>query len=93
MGWKIEITPEAEAGLEKLGTAEARRILSFLHTRLQNMENPRDSGKLLKGVLREFWRYRVGDYRILCRIEDNVLTVFVVQIEHRSKVYNRKRKK
>ncbi len=90
MAWKIDLTPEAAAQLGKLGTAEARRILKFLHERLPGRKDPRELGEALKGVLRAYWRYRVGDYRILCRIEDNVLTVLVVQIEHRSTVYKRR---
>ena len=90
MVWKVEITPEANAELKKLGTAEAQRILKFLFERLQNKENPRETGELLKGNLREFWRYRVGDHRIFCRLEDGIVTVFVVHIGHRREVYKKK---
>jgi addiction module toxin, RelE/StbE family len=89
MAWKIEITQEARAELKNLGTAEARRILKFLYERLQNRENPRETGETLKGNLRDFWRYRVGDYRILCRLEDGIVTVLVVQIAHRREVYKK----
>ena len=90
MAWKVEITPEANAALKKLETAAAQRILRFLFERLQNREDPREIGESLKGNLREFWRYRVGDYRLLCRLEDGVVTVFVVHIGHRRAVYKRK---
>ena len=90
MAWKVEITPEANIDLKKLGTAEARRILTFLFERLQNTENPRVTGEPLKGNLREFWRYRVGDHRILCRLEGGIVTVFVVHIGHRREVYKKK---
>lgn len=91
MAWKIEFTPEAEAGLAKLGTTEARRVLKFLYDRLQKRKEPREIGESLKGNLRDYWRYRVGDYRIICRLEDSVVTIFVVHIEHRSKVYKRRK--
>jgi mRNA interferase RelE/StbE len=90
MAWNVELAPEAKAQLNKLGTAEARRILGFLHERLRIREDPREIGKALKGVLKAYWRYRVGDYRIICRIEDKRMTVLVVQIDHRSVVYKRK---
>ena len=89
MAWKVEITPEANAELKKLGTTEAQRILKFLFERLQIRENPREIGEALKGNLRDFWRYRVGDYRILCRLDDGIVTVFVVHIAHRSEVYKK----
>ncbi|MCL1939271.1 MAG: type II toxin-antitoxin system RelE/ParE family toxin [Desulfovibrionaceae bacterium] len=90
MAWKVEITPEANAELKKLGTAEAQRILRFLFERLQSREDPREIGESLKGNLREFWRYRVGDYRVFCRLEGGIVTVFVIHIGHRREVYKKK---
>lgn len=89
MAWKVEITPEASAELKNLGTTEARRILKFLFERLQNRDDPRKIGEALKGNLREFWRYRVGDYRLLCRLEDGIVTVYVVHVAHRREVYKK----
>jgi mRNA interferase RelE/StbE len=89
MAWRIEVTPEANADLKRIGIPDAQRILKFLFERLQNRENPREVGKPLKGNLREFWRYRVGDYRILCHLEDGKLCVLVVRIAHRREVYER----
>ena len=87
MAWKVEITPDARAALKRLGATEAQRVLKFLFERLQGRDNPREIGEALKGNLREYWRYRVGDYRIFCRLEDNIVTVFVVHIGHRREVY------
>jgi mRNA interferase RelE/StbE len=87
LDWQIEITEDAEKLLAKMGATEAKRIVKFLKGRLQQAENPRASGDALKGTLRDYWRYRVGDYRIICRIEDNILTVFVVHVGHRREVY------
>lgn len=87
MAWTIELTPEANAQLKKLGSVEAQRILKFLFERLQNREDPRQIGESLKGNLREFWRYRIGDYRLLCHLHDEQLLVLVVQIAHRREVY------
>ena len=89
MAWKVDITPEARAVLRRIGTTDAQRVLKFLFERLQNRENPRIIGEALKGNLREFWRYRVGDYRIFCRLEDSIVTVFVVHIGHRREIYKK----
>ncbi len=85
MAWQIKLTPAAEKQLGKLDAQAARRILFFLKDKVA--QDPRASGKPLQGSLREFWRYRVGDYRILAKIHNDQLLVLVVQIGHRSKVY------
>lgn len=87
MAWKVELAPAAKSSLDRLGKAEARRILKFLFDRLQRRENPRELGGPLKGMLREYWRYRVGNYRIICRLDDGHITVLVVDIGHRSVIY------
>jgi mRNA interferase RelE/StbE len=87
MAWKVNITPGARADLKKIGGAEAQRIVQFLYERLQFRENPRETGEALKGNLREYWRYRVGDYRILCRLEDDIVTVYVILVGHWREVY------
>jgi len=86
MAWTVELTPEAHASLKNIGAADARRILKFLN-RLEGRDNPRGIGASLKGSLREYWRYRVGDHRLFCRLEDKVVTVFVVHIAHRREAY------
>jgi len=88
MGWKVEFDRAAEHELDKLDPQIARRILTFLHSRVAVMENPRSIGEALKGSkLGEFWKYRVGDYRIICSIEDNILKILVVRIGNRREVY------
>lgn len=87
MAWQIEFTPDAEKQLSKIDRQSSKRIVSFLRERIATSENPRSLGKALKGVLREFWRYRVGDHRIICRIEDDRLLVLVVRVAHRREVY------
>ena len=85
MTWKIEFTPASLKQLKKAGPENGRRILSFLRSRVAT--DPRAHGTLLKGALREFWRYRVGDFRILARIEDERVLVLIVRIGHRKDVY------
>jgi mRNA interferase RelE/StbE len=87
LAWQIEFTTEAEKQLAKIDRQSAQRIVNFLRERIATTENPRSLGKSLKGVLREFWRYRVGDYRIICRIENDRLLVLVVRVAHRREVY------
>ncbi|MBF0509373.1 MAG: type II toxin-antitoxin system RelE/ParE family toxin [Deltaproteobacteria bacterium] len=85
MAWQIRLTPDAEKELSKLSPENAGRITRFLWDRV--VPNPRLLGGPLKGQLRDFWRYRIGDYRVLARIEDEHLLVLVVHIAHRSRIY------
>ena len=88
MAWKIEFHAGAEKELARLGPVATRRILRFLHDRIASLDDPRAVGQALKGSeLGEFWKYRVGDYRVLARIEDSVVTIFVVRIGDRKSVY------
>ena len=88
MAWKIELDPAAERELDKLDPQMARRILTFLHGRVAVLDDPRSIGEALKGSkLGEFWKYRVGDYRIVSRIEDGALRILVVRIGNRRAVY------
>ena len=84
MTWKIEFSRAAERELDRLDPQHARKLLVFLHERLARLEDPRSLGEALKDPrFGEFWRYRIGDYRIVVRIEDETLIVLVVRIGHR----------
>ena len=88
MAWKLEFDPAAERELDKLDPQTARRILVFLHGRVALLDDPRSIGEALKGSkLGEFWKYRVGDYRIIGSIEDGALRILVVKIGNRREVY------
>jgi mRNA interferase RelE/StbE len=87
MAWKIEFAASAEKELAKLDNVVIRRIVSFLHERLAKADNPRSLGKALTGPLGDFWKYRVGDYRVVCDIRDRQIMILVVRVRHRSKVY------
>lgn len=88
MAWKVDLDPAAERELDKLDPQIARRILVFLHGRVAVLDDPRSIGEALKGSkLGEFWKYRVGDYRIIASIEDGALRVLVVKIGNRREVY------
>ena len=85
MAWQISFTPKAKKELEKLDTSAAKKILHFLRERLA--PDPTALGGHLKGSLREFWRWRVGSYRVLARIEKVQLLVLGVQVGHRRRIY------
>ena len=84
--WRIEYSDRARRQLRKLDKPIRERIREFIKS-IPQLENPRSKGDPLSGPLGEFWRYRVGDYRVVCDIQDNVLTVEVVKIGHRGDVY------
>ena len=88
MAWKVELDEAAEHELDKLDPQVARRILSFLFDRVAKLDDPRSIGESLKGSkLGAFWKYRVGDYRIVASIEDGALRVLVGRVGNRREVY------
>lgn len=88
MAWRIEFAREAERELAALDPPVARRILAFVHERLARLDDPRQVGVPLKGSsISTFWRYRVGDWRLIAQIEDEVLRILVLRLGHRRDVY------
>jgi mRNA interferase RelE/StbE len=85
--WTIEFDERAQRDLAKLDKPTAKRIRHFLEDRVAPSVDPRVFGHGLQHELSGLWRYRVGDYRILCQIQDDKLIVLVVEIGHRSSVY------
>lgn len=87
MAWTIEYTETAKGQLRKLDKPMARRIVDFMDARIAGLENPRSAGKALTGPLGSFWRYRVGDCRVICDIQDGAMRVLVVQVGNRREIY------
>ena len=88
MTWTVELDPSVEKELNSLDPKEAKRILRFLFERIVHLENPRSVGEALKGSqLNMFWKYRVGDYRIISSIEDNRKCILVVRVGNRREIY------
>ena len=87
MAWTIEYTDTAKGQLRKLDKQTARRIVDFMDERIAALDDPRSSGKALSGPLGALWRYRVGDCRVICDIQDGALRVLVVQVGNRREVY------
>jgi len=88
LAWTIEFSNTAQRDLRKLDKQVARRISRFLLERVAALDDPRSVGEALHGSeLGEFWKYRIGDYRIIVRIEDAVIRILVLQIGHRREIY------
>jgi len=85
LAWRIEIEDSALKELNNLAPTAQRRILRYLRERIAGADNPRLLGTSLKGQLSEYWRYRIGNYRVICSIHDSELTVLVIRVAHRSK--------
>lgn len=89
MAWTIEVSEKAVRALRKMDKQTARRIRDELEE-IAKLEDPRSRGKALVGNLAGLWRYRVGDYWIICDIEDARLVILVVDVAHRREVYRRR---
>ncbi len=88
LDWKIEFSESAKEDLKKFDTQVSKKVIKWLETRILSGVDPRLWGKQLKGsIFGEMWRYRVGEYRVLCLIKDNIVTIKVVSIGHRKEVY------
>lgn len=87
MGWRIEFHPAAARELQRLDRSAAARIVRTLETRIATLDDPRRLGAALKGEDSGYWRWRIGDYRVVARIEDARITILVVRPGHRREVY------
>ncbi len=87
MTWTVDYADTAKRQLQKLDKQTARRIVDYMDERIAGLENPRSTGKALTGPLGGLWRYRVGDCRIICDIQDGALRVLVVQVGNRREIY------
>jgi mRNA interferase RelE/StbE len=85
----IDFDPAAQKELDGLVKPIARRISKFLYERVARLDDPHQIGERLKGTLSEFWKYRVGDYRLICSLEHDRLVVLVLRVGHRREVYSR----
>lgn len=86
MDWRVEFDASAEKALRNVDRTWQGRIVAYLEE-ISELPDPRLRGKSLAGTLSGLWRYRVGDYRIVCQFQDDVLIVRVVRIGHRRDVY------
>jgi len=88
LAWQIEFNESAKKELAKLDRQVARRLIDFLKNRVLNLRDPRSVGQALRGsTLGEFWKYRVGDFRIIASIQDDRMIVLVLRLGNRSDIY------
>lgn len=89
MPWSIKLKAGAAKAINKLDKPVRERIKNFLD-QLIHQDNPRINGKALQGQLSGYWRYRVGDYRLICQIQDQELVVLVIELGHRKDIYQQR---
>jgi mRNA interferase RelE/StbE len=87
LAWTANFDPRALKELEKLDRMAQRRIVKFLQERVLRRNDPRDLGKAMTGDQVGLWRYRVGDYRLICRIDDEAELMLVLRVAHRKEAY------
>jgi mRNA interferase RelE/StbE len=87
LAWRIEFSATAKKQLHKMGRVDAASIARYLRQRIATDEDPRRFGDPLRKELAGLWKYRVGDWRIICDIQDGRVTVLVLRVGHRSQVY------
>jgi mRNA interferase RelE/StbE len=88
LAWVVEFDPDAVKDLKKLDRQVQTRILGFLRERLAPLDNPRQLGEALAGAqLGNYWKYRVGDWRIICDLQDQRIVVRVLRVGNRREVY------
>lgn len=87
MQWTVRLSETALKTLEKVNKPEQLRIRQFIKDTLANFDNPRAISKALQGNLKGLWRYRVGNYRLVCQIYNSELIIMVLEIGHRKDIY------
>jgi mRNA interferase RelE/StbE len=87
LAWTIKILDSAKQDLKKLDKPVQKRIASFLRKRLAETDDPKQLGKALQGQYAGYWRYRVGDYRLICHLKNEELIIIVVEVGHRKDIY------
>ncbi len=88
MAWRIEFDPRALAELKRLDKPVQIRIVKVLRERIAPLADPRSLGQALRGEeLGRYWKYRIGDYRLVCDIRDETITILVLRVGHRREIY------
>ena len=91
MAWTVEVSVFAEKQLRKLDKPIQRRLIDWLEDRIDGCKNPRHFGEPLRGEMAGLWRYRIGDYRVICEIQDQQLVVLALAVGHRREIYLRRK--
>lgn len=90
MGYSVDYTHKAEKQLNGLDMPVRKRLQTWIHKNLEGCENPRTQGKALTGNRKGYWRYSVGDYRIIADIQDTKIIILVTEVGHRKEIYRKK---
>lgn len=90
MAWTVEVSDYAEKQMRKLDKPIQKRLLDWLEDRIEGCKNPRHFGEPLRGEMAGLWRYRIGDYRVICEIQDQQLVVLALAVGHRREIYLRR---
>ena len=90
MAWTVEVSNYAEKQLRKVDKPMQKRLLDWLDDRIEGCKNPRHFGEPLRGEMAGLWRYRIGDYRVICEIQDQQLVVLALAVGHRREIYFRR---
>ena len=85
--WTVKFSPLASRELKALDKSIHKPILGYIYQKLETEENPRRFGKALSGNLKDFWRYRIKDYRVICEIKGHGMEIMAVRVAHRRDVY------
>lgn len=88
MNWQINVSSKAVKALAKINKKDREKIWHFIKQKLPTLTHPRLMGKPLQGNLKNMWRYRVGDYRLICEIKDQQVVILIVDIGHRKEIYH-----
>lgn len=87
MTWAIEFSRSSLQALKKVDRPVSKRIIRYMRD-VSALDDPRARGKALTGPLSDLWRYRVGDYRVVCEIRDEAVTIYAIDVDHRSRAYD-----
>jgi len=86
--WSIKFSPEFEKEWDKTDPSVQRKVLHFFTERLKTTDHPKFFAKPLSGNLRNFWRFRIGDYRVICNFQEPEKVIYLLRIAHRSEIYD-----
>ncbi|MBQ6774673.1 MAG: type II toxin-antitoxin system RelE/ParE family toxin [Synergistaceae bacterium] len=89
MKYHVTYTDKADKILEKMDLQVQKRIYSWINKNLEGCEDPREHGKTLNGKLKDKWSYRVGNYRIIAKIQDDKVIILITDVGHRKEIYKR----
>jgi len=90
LAWTVEVSDYAEKQLCKLDKPIQKRLLDWLEDRIEGCKNPKHFGEPLRGEMAGLWRYRIGDYRVICEIQDKQLVILALAVGHRREIYLRR---